>query len=76
MEIVVNSPRTPTKVRVMRMKNAEREAVKVGHVVVDPLLPRLIIGAKVRRQPLHGVQEARRADLGVLRGVAHRSARR
>eukprot|EP00962_Isochrysis_galbana_P035202 scaffold12020_cov122-Isochrysis_galbana.AAC.12 len=42
------------------MENAEREAVEVGHVVVDPLLPRLIVGAKVRRQPLHGVQEDRK----------------
>jgi len=73
---MVNEPRIPTKVSIMRMKNGERETVEVGHVVVDPLLPRLIVGAKIRRQPLHGVQEARRTNLGVLRGVAHRSARR
>eukprot|EP00962_Isochrysis_galbana_P015333 scaffold4400_cov124-Isochrysis_galbana.AAC.4 len=39
-------------------------------------LPSLVVSAKVRRQPLHRVLEARGADLGVLRGVAHRSARR
>eukprot|EP00962_Isochrysis_galbana_P048861 scaffold20497_cov119-Isochrysis_galbana.AAC.2 len=59
------------------MKVGDHEAVEVGEVVVDPLLPSLVVGREVARQPLHRVQEARRANLGVTRGVAHRrSARR
>eukprot|EP00962_Isochrysis_galbana_P004986 scaffold1371_cov122-Isochrysis_galbana.AAC.11 len=60
----------------MVMKIGNDEAVEVGEVVVDPLLPCLDIGGEVARQPLHRVNEARRADLGVQRGVAHRSTRR
>eukprot|EP00962_Isochrysis_galbana_P014408 scaffold4127_cov124-Isochrysis_galbana.AAC.6 len=60
-------PSIPTKVRVSRLKDGERAAVEVGHIVVDPLLPKLIVSTEVRRQPLHlhRVQEARSADLGV-----------
>eukprot|EP00962_Isochrysis_galbana_P059172 scaffold32625_cov112-Isochrysis_galbana.AAC.1 len=60
----------------MIVEVGDHEAVEIGEVVVDPLLPRLIVGDEVSRQPLHRIQEARRANLGVQRGVAHRSARR
>eukprot|EP00962_Isochrysis_galbana_P005948 scaffold1600_cov120-Isochrysis_galbana.AAC.2 len=73
---MVGGPRIPTKVSIMIMEIGEDEAVEVGEVVVDPLLPCLDIGREIARQPLHRVDEARRADLGVHRGVAHRSARR
>eukprot|EP00962_Isochrysis_galbana_P051627 scaffold23114_cov121-Isochrysis_galbana.AAC.2 len=73
---MVGGPRVPTKVRIMVMKFGKDEAVEIGEVVVDPLLPCLNIGREIARQPLHRVDEARRADLGVQRGVAHRSARR
>jgi len=76
VKIVVNTPGAPTKVSIMVMKVGDRKAVEVGEVVVDPLLPCLIISGKVSRQPLHRIKEARRAHLGVQRGVAHRSARR
>eukprot|EP00962_Isochrysis_galbana_P023343 scaffold7024_cov110-Isochrysis_galbana.AAC.1 len=76
MEIMIDSPRVPTKVSIVVMKVGDREAVKIGEVVVDPQLPRLIVSGEISRQPLHRVQEARRANLGVQRGVAHRSARR
>eukprot|EP00962_Isochrysis_galbana_P037588 scaffold13196_cov117-Isochrysis_galbana.AAC.6 len=58
------------------MKVGNDEAVEIREVVVDPQLPRLSISSEIPRQPLHRVDEARRADLGVSRGVAHRSARR
>eukprot|EP00962_Isochrysis_galbana_P040410 scaffold14625_cov125-Isochrysis_galbana.AAC.11 len=60
----------------MVVEVGDHEAVEVGEVVVNPLLPCLIVGREVARQPLHRVKEARRAYLGVTRGVAHRSARR
>eukprot|EP00962_Isochrysis_galbana_P024324 scaffold7438_cov130-Isochrysis_galbana.AAC.2 len=66
----------PTKVSIIVVEIGDHEAVEVREVVVDPLLPCLDIGGEVARQPLHRVNEARRADLGVQRGVAHRSARR
>eukprot|EP00962_Isochrysis_galbana_P020462 scaffold5980_cov145-Isochrysis_galbana.AAC.1 len=53
------------------MKVGDRKAVKVGEVVVDPLLPRLIVSTEVRRQPLHRVEEARHAPCeprGTARG--------
>eukprot|EP00962_Isochrysis_galbana_P056566 scaffold28598_cov126-Isochrysis_galbana.AAC.2 len=56
------------------MKIGDHEAVEVGEVVVYPLLPCLIVSDKASRQPLHRIEEARRANLGVQRGVAHRSA--
>eukprot|EP00962_Isochrysis_galbana_P024370 scaffold7464_cov136-Isochrysis_galbana.AAC.4 len=76
VEILINRPCIPTKVSIMVMEVGNHEAVEVGEVVVYPLLPRLIISTKITRQPRHRVKEARRANLGVLRGVAHRSARR
>eukprot|EP00962_Isochrysis_galbana_P050733 scaffold22083_cov118-Isochrysis_galbana.AAC.1 len=65
VEVVVNRSRIPTKVSIMIMERGDRETVKVGEIVVDPLLPRLVVSAEIRRQPLHGVEEARRADLWV-----------
>eukprot|EP00962_Isochrysis_galbana_P054742 scaffold26350_cov118-Isochrysis_galbana.AAC.1 len=76
VKVVICGPRIPTKVRIMIVEIGDHEAVEVGKVVVDPQLPCLIVGGKVTRQPLHRVQEARRANLGIQRGVAHRSARR
>eukprot|EP00962_Isochrysis_galbana_P012548 scaffold3551_cov118-Isochrysis_galbana.AAC.1 len=76
MKVMVSGPRVPTKVSIMVMKIGDHEAVEIGEVVVDPLLPCLNISREIARQPLHRVDEARRADLGVQRGVAHRSARR
>jgi len=58
------------------MEVGEKETVEVREVVVDPLLPRLDVDGEVARQPLQRIDGARRADLGVHRGVAHRSARR
>eukprot|EP00962_Isochrysis_galbana_P044497 scaffold17291_cov127-Isochrysis_galbana.AAC.1 len=49
----------------MVMKVGDHEAVEIGEVVVDPLLPCLNISGEVSRQPLHRVDEARRADFGV-----------
>eukprot|EP00962_Isochrysis_galbana_P033447 scaffold11189_cov110-Isochrysis_galbana.AAC.1 len=71
-----SGPRVPTKVSIMVMEIGEDETVEIREVVVDPLLPRFDVGGEVARQPLQRVDEARRADLGVQRGVAHRSARR
>eukprot|EP00962_Isochrysis_galbana_P023807 scaffold7244_cov111-Isochrysis_galbana.AAC.1 len=68
-------PRIPTKVSIMIVKVGEKEAVKVREVVVDPLLPRLDVGGEVARQLLQRVDVARCANLGIHRGVAHRSAR-
>eukprot|EP00962_Isochrysis_galbana_P046016 scaffold18348_cov149-Isochrysis_galbana.AAC.2 len=76
MEIVIGGPRVPTKISIMVMKISEDESVEIREVVVDPLLPRVDVGSEVARQPLQHVDGARRADLGVHRGVAHRSARR
>eukprot|EP00962_Isochrysis_galbana_P053844 scaffold25353_cov112-Isochrysis_galbana.AAC.3 len=75
---MVGGPRVPTKVSIVIMKVGDDEAVEVREVVVDPQLPRFDVGGEVARQPLHRVDEdeARRADLGVERRVAHRSARR
>eukprot|EP00962_Isochrysis_galbana_P041954 scaffold15540_cov134-Isochrysis_galbana.AAC.3 len=73
---MVGGPRIPTKVSIMVMKIGDHEAVEIREVVVDPLLPCLNIGGEVARQPLHRIDEARRANLGVHRGVAHRSTRR
>eukprot|EP00962_Isochrysis_galbana_P003847 scaffold1078_cov118-Isochrysis_galbana.AAC.2 len=53
------------------MEIGEDESVEVREVVVDPLLPCFDVGGEVARQPLHRVDGARRADLGVHRGVAH-----
>eukprot|EP00962_Isochrysis_galbana_P024861 scaffold7653_cov120-Isochrysis_galbana.AAC.2 len=75
MEIMVCGPRVPTKVSIMIMEIGNHEAVEVREVVVDPLLPRFDVGGEVARQPLQRIDGARRADLGVQRGVAHRSAR-
>eukprot|EP00962_Isochrysis_galbana_P015240 scaffold4371_cov125-Isochrysis_galbana.AAC.1 len=76
MEIMVCGPRVPTKVSIVIMKIGNDEAVEVREVVVDPLLPRLDVGGgEVARQPLQRIDVARRADFGVHRGVAHRSAR-
>eukprot|EP00962_Isochrysis_galbana_P034604 scaffold11734_cov115-Isochrysis_galbana.AAC.1 len=76
MKVMIGGPRIPTKVSIVIMKVGNDEAVEIGEVVVDPLLPCLNVGSEVSRQPLHRVEEARRANLGVPRGVAHRSARR
>eukprot|EP00962_Isochrysis_galbana_P034535 scaffold11709_cov145-Isochrysis_galbana.AAC.1 len=76
MEIMVCGPRVPTKISIMVVEIGDDEAVKVREVVVDPLLPRVDVGREVARQPLQRIDGARRADLGVHRGVAHRSARR
>eukprot|EP00962_Isochrysis_galbana_P015650 scaffold4498_cov119-Isochrysis_galbana.AAC.10 len=76
MEVVVFYPGVPTKGGISILKDGERAAVEVGHVVVDPLLPKPLVITKVTRQPLQRVQEPRCADVGVARGVAHRSARR
>eukprot|EP00962_Isochrysis_galbana_P022257 scaffold6625_cov146-Isochrysis_galbana.AAC.1 len=75
MEIMVGGPRVPTKISIMVMKIGNDESVEVREVVVDPLLPRLDVGGEVARQSLQRINGARRADLGVHRGVAHRSAR-
>ena len=75
MHIMVSGPRIPTKVSIVIMKLGDHEAVEVGEVVVDPLLARLGVGGEVARQPLQRVDVARVANLGVHRGVAHRSAR-
>eukprot|EP00962_Isochrysis_galbana_P025980 scaffold8021_cov119-Isochrysis_galbana.AAC.1 len=73
---MISGPSVPTKVSIMIMEVGNHEAVEVREVVVNPLLPSLVVGREVARQPLHRVQETRRAYLGVTRGVAHRSARR
>eukprot|EP00962_Isochrysis_galbana_P035539 scaffold12190_cov120-Isochrysis_galbana.AAC.9 len=75
VEVVIGGPRVPTKVSIVIMKVGDDKAVEVGEVVVDPLLPRLDVGGEVARQSLQCVDVARRADLGIHRGVAHRSAR-
>ena len=75
MQIMESRPGVPTKVSVMIMKVGEEEAVEVGEVVDDPLLACLRVVGEMSRQPLQRVYVARRADLGVHRGVAHRSAR-
>eukprot|EP00962_Isochrysis_galbana_P033847 scaffold11391_cov125-Isochrysis_galbana.AAC.11 len=72
---MISGPRVPTKVSIMVMKVGNDEAVEIREVVVDPLLTRLDVGGEVARQPLQRVDVARRADLRVHRGVAHRSAR-
>eukprot|EP00962_Isochrysis_galbana_P006930 scaffold1876_cov132-Isochrysis_galbana.AAC.1 len=72
---MIGGPRIPTKVSIMVMKVGDDEAVEVRKVVVDPLLPSLDVGGEVAWQPLQRVDVARRANLGVHRGVAHRSAR-
>eukprot|EP00962_Isochrysis_galbana_P009619 scaffold2683_cov137-Isochrysis_galbana.AAC.1 len=73
---MVCGPRVPTKVSIVVMKVSEDESVEIREVVVDPLLPSLDVGSEVAWQPLQRIDGARRADLGVHRGVAHRSARR
>eukprot|EP00962_Isochrysis_galbana_P045816 scaffold18180_cov128-Isochrysis_galbana.AAC.4 len=74
---MVSGPRVPTGISIVIMKVGEEETVEVREeVVVDPLLPRLDVDGEVARQPLQRIDGARRADLGVHRGVAHRSARR
>eukprot|EP00962_Isochrysis_galbana_P034193 scaffold11543_cov128-Isochrysis_galbana.AAC.9 len=75
MKVVICGPRVPTKISIMIMEIGEKETVEVREVVVDPLLPRLDVDGEVARQPLQRIDGARRADLGVHRGVAHRSAR-
>eukprot|EP00962_Isochrysis_galbana_P005986 scaffold1618_cov143-Isochrysis_galbana.AAC.2 len=72
---MISGPSVPTKVSIVIMKVGKNEAVEVGEVVVDPLLPSLDVGREVARQPLQRVNVARRANLRVHRGVAHRSAR-
>eukprot|EP00962_Isochrysis_galbana_P029196 scaffold9322_cov120-Isochrysis_galbana.AAC.8 len=69
-------PGVPTKVMVSILKVRERARVEVSHVVVDPLLPKKSVITEVTRQPLQRIDGARSANLGVARGVAHRSARR
>eukprot|EP00962_Isochrysis_galbana_P003899 scaffold1093_cov148-Isochrysis_galbana.AAC.1 len=49
VEIMVCGPRVPTKVGIMIMKVGNHEAVEIGEVVVDPLLPCLIVGSEVAR---------------------------
>eukprot|EP00962_Isochrysis_galbana_P002301 scaffold606_cov115-Isochrysis_galbana.AAC.1 len=75
VEVVEGGPRVPTEISIMVMKVGEKEAVEVREVIVDPLLPSLDVGGEVARQSLQRVDVARRANLGVHRGVAHRSAR-
>eukprot|EP00962_Isochrysis_galbana_P050609 scaffold21984_cov151-Isochrysis_galbana.AAC.2 len=60
----------------MVLKDLERERVEIGHVVVNPQTHKRNIITKGARQPLQRVDMARMADVGVERGVAHRSARR
>eukprot|EP00962_Isochrysis_galbana_P025602 scaffold7918_cov136-Isochrysis_galbana.AAC.1 len=76
MEILIGRPGIPTKVSIMVLKDLEHERVKVGHVVVDPQTHQRNVIANGARQPLQRVHVAREADVGVQRGVAHRSARR
>jgi len=57
------------------MKVSKDETVEIREVIVDPLLASLGVVGEISRQPLQRVYVARRADLGVHRGVAHRSAR-
>eukprot|EP00962_Isochrysis_galbana_P004735 scaffold1302_cov114-Isochrysis_galbana.AAC.13 len=75
MEVMEGGPRVPTKISIMIMEVGEKEAVEVREVVVDPLLPRVDVVGEVARQPLQRVDGSRLANLGVHRGVAHRSAR-
>eukprot|EP00962_Isochrysis_galbana_P007776 scaffold2109_cov123-Isochrysis_galbana.AAC.8 len=49
VKVVICGPRVPTKVGIMIMKVGNHEAVKIGEVVVDPLLPCLIVGSEVAR---------------------------
>eukprot|EP00962_Isochrysis_galbana_P011955 scaffold3365_cov145-Isochrysis_galbana.AAC.3 len=76
MEVVVDRPRIPTKVSIMVLKVLEHERIKVGHVVVDPQMHQRNVITNGARQPLQRVHVAREANVGVARGVAHRSARR
>eukprot|EP00962_Isochrysis_galbana_P026611 scaffold8264_cov109-Isochrysis_galbana.AAC.7 len=56
----------------------EKHGVEVRKVVVDPLLAVAVLGivAKVARQEERRVLVAQSADLRVLAGVTHRTARR
>eukprot|EP00962_Isochrysis_galbana_P054239 scaffold25758_cov166-Isochrysis_galbana.AAC.1 len=60
----------------MVLKVLEHERVKVGHIVVDPKMHQRNIITKGARQPLQRVDVASMANVGIQRGVAHRSARR
>eukprot|EP00962_Isochrysis_galbana_P030520 scaffold9905_cov117-Isochrysis_galbana.AAC.9 len=72
--VVVLGPSVAPEAVIPILKEREHVRVEIGQTVVDPLLPKLIISTKIRRQPLHGVQEARHASLRVARGVPHRSS--
>eukprot|EP00962_Isochrysis_galbana_P010229 scaffold2830_cov123-Isochrysis_galbana.AAC.5 len=76
MKVLIGRPRIPTKVSIMILKVLEHERVKVGHVVVDPQMHQRHVITNGARQPLQRVHVAREEDVGVARGVAHRSARR
>eukprot|EP00962_Isochrysis_galbana_P061456 scaffold37592_cov275-Isochrysis_galbana.AAC.2 len=60
----------------MILKVLEHERIKVGEVVVDPQMHKRTVITNGARQPLQRVHVAREANVGVQRGVAHRSARR
>eukprot|EP00962_Isochrysis_galbana_P020038 scaffold5855_cov117-Isochrysis_galbana.AAC.15 len=47
-----------------------------GEFYKGPLLPKPLVITEVTRQSLQRVHEPRRADVGVARGDANRSARR
>eukprot|EP00962_Isochrysis_galbana_P011824 scaffold3341_cov153-Isochrysis_galbana.AAC.3 len=76
MEILIGGPGIPTKVSIMILKVLEHKRVKVGHIVVDPQMHERHVITDGARQPLQRVHMAREANVGVARGVAHRSARR
>eukprot|EP00962_Isochrysis_galbana_P060200 scaffold34378_cov129-Isochrysis_galbana.AAC.3 len=56
------------------VRGGDKERVEIGEIVVDPLLPKLLVISEIARQPLEGVKSARLANVGIARGVAHRSA--
>eukprot|EP00962_Isochrysis_galbana_P008791 scaffold2450_cov128-Isochrysis_galbana.AAC.4 len=60
----------------MILKVLESERVEVGHIVVDPQTHKGKVIANGARQPLQRVDMTSVANVGVQRGVAHRSARR
>eukprot|EP00962_Isochrysis_galbana_P057936 scaffold30559_cov140-Isochrysis_galbana.AAC.1 len=76
MKILISRPGSPTKVSIMILKVLDHERIKVGEVVVDPQMHKRTVITNGARQPLQRVHVAREVNVGVQRGVAHRSARR
>eukprot|EP00962_Isochrysis_galbana_P041602 scaffold15321_cov116-Isochrysis_galbana.AAC.3 len=67
MEVVVSGPRIPTKVSISSLKDHDRARVEKSSVIAD---------LAWQWQPPQRIEVARGANLGIARGVAHRSARR